>query len=118
MDKAFVIVNTARYRLVTVQGDVDGASAGDFRIACTSSRPVIVDLLRCPYIDSSGLNALIARNRSGDIALVLKPDCRIYRIFEITQLLEHFRIVATPSEAISLILALPERKPTIEDPDY
>ena len=118
MDSAFVVVNAARYRSVTVQGDVDGASAADFRLACTSDLPVIVDLLRCPFMDSSGLNALIARNRSGNIALVLSPDCRIYRIFEITRLLEHFRIAATLKQAVSLVVGSPERKPIIEDPDH
>ncbi len=110
MDRAFVIVNTARYRSITVHGDIDEASVAGFRIACTSALPVVVDLLRCPYIDSSGLNALIAQNRRDNLALVLTPDCRIYRIFEITKLLEHFLIAATPSQAISLLVRSTDSK--------
>lgn len=115
MDQAFVVADTARYRLLTVQGEIVGATVAEFRLACASAQPLVVDLLRCTYIDSSGLSALIARNRSDDIALVLSPGCRVYRIFDITRLLQYFLVAETLLAAVALLGALPDSAPTIPD---
>ncbi len=105
MRPTFTLVDTPNYRLLSVTGDIDGATAPDLGLACMSSLPVIVDLLQCPYMDSSGLNVLMARSRTNTIALVLKPACRIYRIFAITGLLERFVIGSTLAEVVSVVAA-------------
>ena len=101
MDAGFIISDATDYRLITVTGDIDTANAPSLKLACSASKPVIVDLLGCTYMDSTGLHALIAASRHHDIELVLTPKCRVYRIFEITELVKHFVLSKTPSEAIS-----------------
>ena len=99
----FVVVDNADYRLVVLRGDVDDANVADVSLACTCSRPVVVDLRTCTYLDSSGLNVLIARARDTELALVVTPDSRVYRIFEITGLLAYFPTAPTVDEAASLL---------------
>ena len=105
MKVAFTILETLGYRLVSVLGDIDGANAHAFGLACTCSRPVVIDLRNCTFLDSSGLNVLGALGRSGEVALVLRPDCRIYRIFEITGLVKHLTLATTVAEAADLVRA-------------
>jgi anti-anti-sigma regulatory factor len=98
----FSTVNTPHYRLLDVIGDIDAMSVSSFKLACASPLPVVVNLLSCPYIDSNGLNALIVQNRKNDLILALSPQCRIYRIFQITDLLGEFIIRSTLAEALAL----------------
>jgi anti-anti-sigma factor len=100
----FSVADTPQYRLVAVTGDVDGMTAPSLRLACTSPLPIVVNLLSCPYIDSHGLNVLIVQSRSNELILALSPQCRIYRIFAITGLLDEFVIRATLEEALLLAL--------------
>jgi anti-anti-sigma factor len=108
----FSVADTPQYRLVAVTGDVDGMTAPSLRLACTSPLPIVVNLLSCPYIDSHGLNVLIVQSRSNELILALSPQCRIYRIFAITGLLDEFVIRATLEEALSLALDVPSGSPT------
>lgn len=57
--------------LVVVTGDVDLSSAADLRAACDAAladRPavLVVDFTGVPFIDSTGLGALIAAARKAD----------------------------------------------------
>lgn len=102
--ETFRIVDSGAYRLVSVYGDVDGTNAAGFRLACSGgddTRPVIVDLVKCSYIDSIGLGVLVSRSRKARLSVVLTPACRIYRIFEVTGLLGQFKIAASPAEAVA-----------------
>lgn len=104
MPLAFNVVDQTQYRVVIVDGDIDIANASELELVCSSAsgkRPTIVDLQACPYMDSTGLGALIRASRSRDITLVLRPDCRIYRIFDLTGLLNHFQVVETIDAAVS-----------------
>ena len=98
---AFDVIDHAALRVVTVGADIDATNAEAFELACSddAGRSVVVDLLACPYIDSTGLTALIKANRHNPLTLVLQPSCRIYRIFAITELLSYFTIAATLDEA-------------------
>jgi anti-anti-sigma factor len=103
MDMAFSIVERSGYRIVTVTGDIDRTNAADFKLACSSRRRIVVDLLQCTYIDSVGLHVLIVASRTQELELVLTPISRIHRIFAITHLFEHFTIVKTVNEAIARV---------------
>ena len=108
---AFDVVDGAEHRLVTVGGEIDGANAHALELACSlpdGKRSVVVDLLACRYIDSTGLTALIKASRHSPLTLVLEPASRIYRIFAITELLSFFTMAATVAEAS----ALPAREAT------
>ena len=103
----FTIVDAADYRLITVTGDIDTANAPSLKQACSDAKRIIVDLLNCTYMDSTGLHALIAQSRQNDIELVLTARCRVYRIFEITELVKHFVLSDTAQEAISRTTSTP-----------
>ena len=99
---AFNVVDHPDLRIVNVGGEIDGTNADAFELACTDSegKRIVVDLLTCPYIDSTGLTALIKASHRNTLTIVLQPTCRIYRIFAITELLSYFTIASTLSEAI------------------
>jgi anti-anti-sigma factor len=70
---AFHIIDEPFCRTVSVYGDIDAINAEAFERACSDSpaQRSIVDLRDCPYIDSTGLTALIKANRNGTLTLVL-----------------------------------------------
>ena len=77
--------------LLRVSGEVDLATAGTLEEALTGAggSPVIVDLTEVPFMDSTGLNALVNGRRTiveggGSIALVVTPDSAVARLLEIT----------------------------------
>lgn len=49
--------------VLTIEGEVDLATADDFAVALASARetalPVVVDLRECPFMDSTGLQRLL-----------------------------------------------------------
>jgi anti-anti-sigma factor len=99
---AFNIVDEPANRIVSVYGDIDAINAEAFERACSDSptKRSIVDLRVCPYIDSTGLTALIRANRNSAVTLVLSPPSQIYRIFLLTDLINHFTIFDTVDEAV------------------
>ena len=102
---AFNVVERPDIRIVEVGGDIDGSNARDLELACADpdgKRNTVVDLLECPYIDSTGLTALIKANNRSPLTLVLRPASRIYRIFAITELLSYFTVAASVDEAAAL----------------
>jgi anti-anti-sigma factor len=84
--------------VLAVGGEVDIATADSFRQALLDaqrSRRVVVDLSGVTFMDSAGVNALVGayhRVSAGDeLRLVgLRPNVR--RVFEITGLLEVFKV--------------------------
>jgi anti-anti-sigma factor len=99
---AFQIVDDSICRTVSVFGDIDAVNAEAFERACSDSpaQRSIVDLRNCPYIDSTGLTALIKASRNGTLTLVLAPPSRTYRIFQLTDLLNYFTVVDTVEVAL------------------
>ena len=72
--------------VVAVRGEVDIATAGPLRdhltVAVRSRQPVVVDLARVPFLDSTGLGVLVAaakRARAGGTALVVARPQRLVR---------------------------------------
>jgi stage II sporulation protein AA (anti-sigma F factor antagonist) len=86
------------HTVLAVGGEVDIVTVGSFRQAlldAQQSSRVVVDLSGVTFMDSAGINALVgAYHRVGpdcELRLVgLRPNVR--RVFEITGLLELFRI--------------------------
>jgi anti-sigma B factor antagonist len=85
-----------------VTGQIDMANAGTFRrqllaVAADAHSPAFVDLSAVTFIDSSGLNALVAVRRSleeTDTSLVLlNPSPACQRVLEITGIDKIFEIV-------------------------
>jgi anti-sigma B factor antagonist len=96
-------------QVLSVEGELDLGTAAELKrhlLAAISSRPpaVIVDLTRCCFIDSSGLNVLVKGNKHLDGAAPLKlviPNPDILTVFEITALDAVFAIHSTRAAATS-----------------
>ncbi len=84
---------------VAVTGDIDSFSDSSFDSALDAAAdqdlPMVVDLSGCTYIDSAGLSALVrlAKKTRQARTVVVPAESPIYRIFQITGLLEALSIV-------------------------
>jgi anti-sigma B factor antagonist len=94
-------------QLLAVYGDVDLKSARDLRDsldeAAQDAKPrLIVDMSEVPFMDSSGLAALIGAQkafRARTKMIVVCPE-NIQRIFEVTRLDSVVEVVGTLPEAL------------------
>jgi anti-sigma B factor antagonist len=94
-------------QLLEVYGDVDMKTARSFREAlddaATEGRPrLIVDMSSVPFMDSSGLAALVGAQkaiRERTAVIVVAPD-NLRRIFEVTRLDQVVNVVSTLPEAL------------------
>jgi anti-sigma B factor antagonist len=94
-------------QLVAIYGDVDLKTARSFRgaldEAAQDGKPrLIVDMSEVPFMDSSGLAALIGAQkafREKTRVIVVCPD-NLRRIFEVTRLDAIVAVVATLPEAL------------------
>jgi anti-sigma B factor antagonist len=94
-------------QLVQVFGDVDLKTARSFRAALDEAAGdgkgrLIVDMSEVPFMDSSGLAALIGAQkafREQTRVIVVCPD-NLRRIFEVTRLDSIVSVVATLPEAL------------------
>lgn len=111
MDEVFEVSDQAvdGYRVVTVSGEVDVATAPRLRDGLESAvgaapARLVVDLSSVSFIDSTGLGVLIGVSKQADeagVALRLViAESRIIKLFEITGLLDLFTIVPTREQAI------------------
>jgi anti-anti-sigma factor len=89
------------YELLTVEGELDIATAPRMMAALNeavadASRPLVVDLSECVFMDSTGLALLInarrrmVRRKQG-FAIVC-PSGPIARVFEIADMVESLRV--------------------------
>jgi anti-sigma B factor antagonist len=95
--------------VLEVQGEADAFTAPRLKQEMLSwldrgTARIAVNLAEVTYLDSTGLGALIgglkrARERDGDLVLVC-PNERIMRIFDITGLARIFEIFYTEEDAI------------------
>jgi anti-anti-sigma factor len=93
--------------LIAIYGDVDLKSARDFRDALDDAAQdgkarLIVDLSEVPFMDSSGLAALIGAHKSirGHTEMVVVCPENLRRIFEVTRVDAVVPVVATLPEAL------------------
>jgi len=86
---------------VVLEGEIDIHDADRLRTlfaACSDGTPVLVDLSRVTYLDSTALNELARlRRRCDDVALVVTSP-QIERILEIVGFTDTFRLVRDRAE--------------------
>jgi len=93
--------------MVRVEGEIDLDNADQLtaalRSAAAGDEPqVVLDLLGVPFMDSSGLKALlVASGELGDrLSLVLSPGAPVARLLEIAEVRDRFAIHDDPKEAL------------------
>jgi anti-anti-sigma factor len=96
--------------IVRVSGEVDLETAEEFAGAlqsdtCRQSSATVLDLLGVPFMDSSGLRAVLiaADEEERDLVVVLSPGSPVLRLFEMTGVDRRVPAFATESEAIDAI---------------
>jgi anti-anti-sigma factor len=79
---------TADHIVVRIVGELDMATALELRGALqpNGGRPIVVDLARTTFVDSSGLNALVAAWHQGTVTAVRHPAPIVRRAMEIAGL--------------------------------
>src|SRR5688572_3668921 len=87
------------WSVVDITGDLDMASAPAMRqlilqLLSTGSRLIAVDLTSADFVDSTGIGMLVAalkrvRTHDGEL-VVICPEPRLRRIFELTDLVSVF----------------------------
>ena len=91
--------------MVRADGEVDlesaEALAAALRAADDGSDPVVVDLTGVPFMDSSGLRALlVASTGLGDrLAIVMSPGSPVAHLLQIAAVADRFRVYRTVEEA-------------------
>ena len=93
--------------MVRAEGEVDLETAEQLlaalRAASAMSDRVVCDLLGVPFMDSSGLKALLVHlaELDGRLSLVLSPGAPVGRLLELADVRDRFVIHATPDEAVA-----------------
>jgi len=90
--------------LLSVSGEVDLASSPELEAligAVVPEKLLAIDLSACTYLDSSTLTVFVRafKARGSRLCLVVPPDARIRRLFELTKLADVLTVVATRDDA-------------------
>lgn len=91
--------------VVAPRGDVDMATIDELRTACdVSDDRLVLDLRAVEFLDTSGINFILERQRYADtdgssFSLVRGPE-HVQRLFDIAGLNHRLRFVADPAEAL------------------
>lgn len=101
--------------IVSVEGDLDIATAGDLRSAVQSAVNahgpwLILDFSALDFMDSSGLNAIInayhlVRERGGSLALAA-PNERVTKVIRLVGLHRQLPVHRTVPQAVAAMRAL------------
>jgi stage II sporulation protein AA (anti-sigma F factor antagonist) len=98
-----------RLVVIGVAGEVDIETAEQFasslRGAPTGDEIVVVDLRGVPFIDSSGLKALlVAGSELGSrLALALSPGSPVATLLDLARVSDRFAIYETPDAAVAAL---------------
>jgi stage II sporulation protein AA (anti-sigma F factor antagonist) len=94
--------------VVRVEGEVDLDNAENLAAALRTAgadgrRGVVADLLGVPFMDSSGLKALLVASADlgGRLRLALSPGSPVLRLLELVEVSDRFDIHNSPDEAVS-----------------
>jgi anti-anti-sigma factor len=93
--------------VISVAGDVDVLTSDSFRETIERAEGdaprVVISLLECPYLDSTGLTVLVASQRrlGSRLAVVVAPDGNVRKIVEIASLAQFIHIVPSLEEALA-----------------
>jgi anti-sigma B factor antagonist len=102
-------------RVVTVRGELDIATSPQVRellsgAATDGARPLVIDLVECEFIDSTGLAALLhgakpAQNGQSHVAIV-SPGGDVRRMLELTAIDKTIPVFETLDQAVTAVLAV------------
>ena len=94
--------------MLSVEGELDLATAPDLRAtvldrADEGERRIVIDMTSVPFVDSSGLGAIVAclkhvRELGGDLVVVAPEGSPTRKLFVLTGLEDAIGHVATPAE--------------------
>jgi anti-anti-sigma factor len=90
--------------VAAITGEVDLAGAPmvfDQIAAAAGDRPVVVDMARVAFIDSSGIGRLLLLCQKTSVRLVVAPRSQPERVLRITRLLDVLPCFATVDEALT-----------------
>jgi anti-anti-sigma factor len=92
-------------RVVSIEGEVDMANAQLVReaLAAGAPAPLVVDLTRCAFMDSTGMRTLFqgAQDAGGTPVVVCSPGNPIRELLNITSVDAVYRIVPTLDEGLA-----------------
>ncbi len=91
------VADHGAWKLITLEGELDLATAPDLEEALPEDGDVLVDLSKLRFMDSSGLRMLIAgdqalRAAGGGLSLVA-PTGHVLRVLEITGMAAAFKVL-------------------------
>ncbi len=102
-------------RVVVVRGELDIATSPQVRelladAPMDEARPLVIDLARCEFIDSTGLAALLhgakpAQNGETRVAIVC-PDGNVRRMLELTAIDKSIPVFGSLEQAVTAVLAM------------
>jgi anti-sigma B factor antagonist len=102
-------------RVVTVHGELDIATSPQVRellsdAATDRARPLVIDLVECEFVDSTGLAALLhgakpAQNGESHVAIV-SSDGDVRRMLELTAIDKTIPVFETLDQAVTAVLAV------------
>jgi anti-anti-sigma factor len=92
---------------VRVTGELDLANhrelAAELRHLADKGKPIVVDLTDCKFIDSSGIQALLAGNEHAKTFAVVAPEGQVRQVFELAGLIEALSIHRSAEEAANAL---------------
>ncbi len=95
--------------IIHVRGDIDVLTSESFRDAVVTAERaadrIVISMLDCHYLDSTGLTVLIAaQRRLGErLAIVIADHGNVRKIIEIASLAQFLRIVPSLDEAVGAV---------------
>jgi anti-sigma B factor antagonist len=96
--------------IVRARGEVDLGNADELAgalhsDACETSDGIVLDLVEVPFMDSSGLRAVLvaASELEPELAVVLSPGSPVLRLFELAEVTDRIAAYPTEDEAIDAI---------------
>ena len=96
--------------IVRARGEVDLGNADELAAVlhsdtCVKSDGVVLDLVGVPFMDSSGLRAVLvaAGELEPELAVVLSPGSPVLRLFELAEVTDRRGAYATEDEAIDAV---------------
>ena len=102
-------------RVVVVRGELDIATSPQVRELLADApmdepRPLVIDLARCDFIDSTGLAALLhgakpAQNGETRVAIVC-PDGNVRRMLELTAIDKSIPVFGNLEQAVTAVLPM------------
>lgn len=99
--------------VLAVRGEVDATSAAELETAMVrlldSATPIVIDLSAVPFIDSSGLNAVVRvlRSRKGAVVALAGATPAIARMIEIRGLDRMVAVHECVASAVNAMLPRP-----------